>query len=109
MRNINYIVKKETVNSFYIVDTPFDIAFSKAVETAMEMKLTIVNSDKNGGTFLAMVNSPFAGEVTNMNFILMKESDTKLKCILSVKSSKGNQATIDDFKAAYSKKVKISE
>jgi len=110
MQKVAYMVKKDTVVSFYVVDTSFDVAFSKALETALEKGLTVGASDKAGGTFGAVYpGTAFGGTVTTMSFLLTRESDTKLKCTISLKSSKSNQSVIDDFKAAYAKKVKISE
>jgi len=110
MQKVAYMVKGETVRTFYVVDTPFDVAFSKALETALEKGLTVGASDKNAGTFgAAYPGTAFGGTVTTMNFLLQKESDARLKCTISLKSSKSNEAVIEDFKAAYGKKVKISE
>jgi len=103
-----YTVKGETVDSFYVVDTPFDTAFAKATETAIEKGMNIQNSNQAGGTFMAInPGTAFGGEFTTMNFLVTKEADGKLKCTISLKSSLGNQTAIDDFKAAYGKKVKI--
>ena len=110
MAKVAYMVKGETVNSFYVVDTSFETAFAKATETVIEKGMTIVNSNQAGGTFYAQnPGTAFGGEFTTMNFIITKETEARLKCTISLKSSLGNQTAIDDFKTAYGKKVKISE
>ncbi len=107
---LGYGIKGDTVNSFYVVDTPFETAFAKATETAIEKGLMIANSDQAGGRFSAVnQGTAFGAEVTTMSFLITKETDGRLKCTISLKSSLSNQDRIDDFKAAYGKKVKISE
>lgn len=110
MKTIAYMVKRDTVSHFFVVDTPFDVAYSKAAETVIEQGLNISTSDKANGSFMAMSpTTAFGGLVTTINFILTKESESNLKCTISIKSSKANQKAIDEFKTAYGKKVKISE
>lgn len=110
VQKIAYFVKKDTVGHFLIVDTPMDVAFSKATETVIEQGMTISSSDKANNSFIAVYpGTMFGGVVTTMNFILTKESESSLKCTISIRSSKGNQQAIDEFKAKYGMKVKISE
>lgn len=105
-----YAFKGDTLNSFYVVDTLFDTALSKATETAIEMGWKIGETDHEGGTFsAATVGTMFDGSVTTMSFIITKEADGRLKCTISLKSSRGNQTVIDEFKSSCGKKVKISE
>lgn len=109
MQKMAYYVKKDTVGHFNVLDTPIDVAFSKATETVIEQGMTISSSDKGNNSFIAIYpGTMFGGVVTTMNFILIKESETSLKCTISIRSSKGNQTAIDEFKAGYGKKVKIS-
>lgn len=110
MAKLTYALKGETVAYFYVEDASFDAAYSAAVATAIEKGMTIVTSDKNGGTLYAQYpGTAFGGEITTLNLLLAKESDSRLKCTLSVKSSRRNQAAIDDFKSVFAKKVKISD
>lgn len=108
MKTIPYMMKKDTISHFNILDTPFDLAFSKAAETVIEQGMTISNSDKGNGSLFASYPIGMFGEVASMNLVLIKESETLIKCTISLKSSKPNKKAIDEFIAAYGKKVKIS-
>lgn len=108
MKTMPLMMKKDTVSHFFIQDTPFDLAFSKAAETVVERGMTITNSDKDNGSLYASYPVTMFGEMTNMNLVFVQESETLIKCTISLKSSKANKKAIDEFVAAYGKKVKIS-
>lgn len=109
MKTMPLMMKKDTVSHFSVLDTPFDLAFSKAAETVVERGMTITNSDKDNGSLYASYPVTMFGEMTNLNLVLTKESEAVIKCTISVKSSKPNKKAIDEFIAAYGKKVKIAE
>jgi len=109
MKTMPLMMKKDTVSHFNVLDTPFDLAFSKAAETVVERGMTITNSDKDNGSLYASYPVTMFGEMTNLSLVLTKETEAVIKCTISVKSSKPNKKAIDEFIVAYGKKVKIAE
>jgi hypothetical protein len=108
---VPYLIKKEQVYFFYVEGASIEDAFSKAIETAMELKYVVNQSTSTSALmFVAIENSIrlVGGTITEMEFVFTKDNN-KIKCMVRIKSSKSNKKVLDQFKAIYGKKVRIVE
>jgi hypothetical protein len=99
------LLRPGTVKTFTVQNADYDTAFSSAVQTAKDLRFKIGYEDKLKGRFTSDRGMGY-GESSYLWVEVKKVPAGNVSITLDVKSSGGSESIVNEFMAAYSKRVK---